>query len=671
MKKRNLLGCAMILLFILSGMNVQAQGKKAYIVKEGAVLYARDVADIDSIVFKPTLAPSFTTHPQSQSVIVGENITIAAVATGNPEPAYYWQIQEPEGTIWNDWTLLTNPTLTFNDVREGMNGIKFRCVANNGVGGDANHNVYSNVATTTVTPPFIPVIDIVGVPTGGTIGTPLTLTGTVIPGNANNRTITWSAVSLSTEITASVVGNAIHTNPFTGSFILGAIVQVIAIIDNGASPTTPFGMVFYITFNSPSVTVTPVTFTAVQTGGTSGTANSTGIKLTFSQSVSGLTADRITITNGTGEVTKGTLTGSGTTWTIGLTNITAQGNVTVTVGDYFGAFKVTNNPQTVAVYKNGPFAGDGTSDSPWRITNATDLNKLSELINAGTAPYADAGKYYRLENNISLPVAYNNVMPIGNLSSRAFKGIFEGNNKTISGLTNSGGLFGYVSGGKIQNLGLMNVNISGPGGIAGTISGSGASITGCYVTGTVNNVGPGASAGGIAAGVGSGVTISNCYTTCSVTGEGQYVGGIVGSNGGTVSKCYATGAIKSTGYTCYVGGIVAFNDGTVQNCVALNLSISAFNHDTYFGRVVGWNSGTLTDNASFHGTTLPGGTVFGNNGTGIDKNEVRDQNTYTSRGWSFGTTTASPWRWGLSNSYPLPTLHWQIIPPGDLPAHLR
>ena len=96
---------------------------------------------------------------------------------------------------------------------------------------------------------------------------------------------------------------------------------------------------------------TPVTFTAAQTGGASGTADSTGIALTFSQAVTGLVASNITITNGTGAVTKGTLSGSGTAWTIGLSAVAAQGSVTVSVAS-FGTFNVTTGAQTVAVYKN-------------------------------------------------------------------------------------------------------------------------------------------------------------------------------------------------------------------------------------------------------------------------------------------------------------------------------
>ena len=117
-----------------------------------------------------------------------------------------------------------------------------------------------------------------------------------------------------------------------------------------------------------------VTFTATQTGGTNGMADSTGIVLMFSKTVTGLTADNISIANGTGSVVRGTFSGSGTTWTIGLSGVEMQGNVTVSVAD-FGTFHVTTASQTVAVYKNTgstppaghtitASAGSGGSTSP-------------------------------------------------------------------------------------------------------------------------------------------------------------------------------------------------------------------------------------------------------------------------------------------------------------------
>ena len=127
---------------------------------------------------------------------------------------------------------------------------------------------------------------------------------------------------------------------------------------------------------------TPVTFTATQTGGTSGTANSTGITLTFSEAVDYLTAEKITITSGTGSAVKGALSGSGTTWTLALAGVTTQGNVTVSVAD-FSTFHATNNPQTVAVYKASGGGGGGGGSSV--VTPPAEQPKTETTTSGNTA----------------------------------------------------------------------------------------------------------------------------------------------------------------------------------------------------------------------------------------------------------------------------------------------
>lgn len=115
--------------------------------------------------------------------------------------------------------------------------------------------------------------------------------------------------------------------------------------------TEGHGLMAQIHYETYKTMPTITSFTAVQTGGANGTADSTGIALTFNKPVTGLTANHITITNVTGSVVKGNLTGSGTSWTIGLTSVTSQGEVTVNVSD-FGNFIVTPKSQAVAVYKD-------------------------------------------------------------------------------------------------------------------------------------------------------------------------------------------------------------------------------------------------------------------------------------------------------------------------------
>ncbi|GHT22550.1 hypothetical protein FACS189430_04500 [Bacteroidia bacterium] len=98
---------------------------------------------------------------------------------------------------------------------------------------------------------------------------------------------------------------------------------------------------------------TPVTYTAAEVGGTSGTVSSTGITLTFSEDVSSglLAAGNITLTPA-GAAVKGTLSGSGTTYTLNLTSVTTAGNVKVGIAD-FDAFVVENGNRTVSLFKDG------------------------------------------------------------------------------------------------------------------------------------------------------------------------------------------------------------------------------------------------------------------------------------------------------------------------------
>lgn len=73
-----------------------------------------------------------------------------------------------------------------------------------------------------------------------------------------------------------------------------------------------------------------VTLSLAQVGGTTGSVPSTGISLTFNKDIIGLTAADVSLTNGTGTVAKGALTGSGKNYTIAVTT-TKQGTVAVEV----------------------------------------------------------------------------------------------------------------------------------------------------------------------------------------------------------------------------------------------------------------------------------------------------------------------------------------------------
>ena len=192
--------------------------------------------------------------------------------------------------------------------------------------------------------------------------------------------------------------------------------------------------------------------------------------------------------------------------------------------------------------------------------------------------------------------------PIGTSFGNSYTGTFDGNGKTITGLTVTGsdrytGLFGFIKG-TVKNVVLTEINITSGtfvGGVAGwsfggniencsvsgSVSGSdvggvvgyqqGGSITGCSSSATVKGT---QRAGGVAGATNSGATLTACYATGDVTVENDgtsnaWAGGVVGSNAySTVIACYAAGNVSGTGSgTIHVGGVTGENfDGTLTAC---------------------------------------------------------------------------------------------------------
>jgi hypothetical protein len=107
-------------------------------------------------------------------------------------------------------------------------------------------------------------------------------------------------------------------------------------------------------------TLTVITYAAAADG--DATKTSTKIDFTFGAALTGLTATDITITNGTGAVTKGNLTGNGQSRLLAIT-VTTAGNVKVKI-EKAG---IENTEKTVTVYK--------ASDPPPAPEEAIALNK--------------------------------------------------------------------------------------------------------------------------------------------------------------------------------------------------------------------------------------------------------------------------------------------------------
>ena len=298
-----------------------------------------------------------------------------------------------------------------------------------------------------------------------------------------------------------------------------------------------------------------------------------------------------------------------------------------------------------------PFDGGGGTSAAdaYTISKPEQLAWLAERVNGGDSPYNADGVHYKLTQNIDLSAYASGKgwMPIGKSISVSFKGNLDGGGHVISGLTinrpgasvtEAVGLFGWVSGGTVQNLGLTGVNITGcsnVGGLAGLILGT---VKNCYVTGSISgNDGVGGAVGYVATG-----TVESCYVAGSVSGVVN-IGGVAGTvDFGTVKNCHSSGSVEeasgfSSGFggvvgavyrgiveNCYssaavsgstkiggvagVGYISTTEGGTVRNCAALNPRLIATVADAAAGRVAGdvGTAGRLSHNYAFSGMTVNG-----------------------------------------------------------------
>jgi hypothetical protein len=164
-------------------------------------------------------------------------------------------------------------------------------------------------------------------------------------------------------------------------------------------------------------------------------------------------------------------------------------------------------------------------------------------------------------------------------------------------------LFGCVSEGVIENLGLVNAEVTGHvyiGGLVGWIGWNGGTVSNSCSTGTV--IGD-EHIGGLVGG--NWGTVSNSYSTGTVTGEST-VGGLAGGNWGTVINCYSTGSVTGDNS---VGGLAGGNWGTVSD----SYSSGSVSGTGLAGGLVGWNHhGTVTNSysaGSVTGEWIVGGLV--------------------------------------------------------------
>ena len=296
--------------------------------------------------------------------------------------------------------------------------------------------------------------------------------------------------------------------------------------------------------------------------------------------------------------------------------------------------------------------GNGTKESPYLISNASELALLAKNVNE----MKEDNKYYELISDIDLSGHYWN--PIGNNDDtnigfligikNVFKGYFNGNSYTISNMSMQQidnvcfyGLFGYFSKGKIENINLNQVNISintkndlYVGSIAGSNSGK---VSNCHIFQSNLDLYSSKSlfVGGILGDMNY-AEMNNCSVEANINCCGEnaiFVGGADGSiaNETNVSNCMSNCQIKTESvgavdenqvgegysYCYYVGGFAgqagrANSNVSVRNCYAEGTVNTSSKSNKCDGGMFAGNSGVIRGSAIFE--NLVTSVVVTNNG---------------------------------------------------------
>lgn len=308
-------------------------------------------------------------------------------------------------------------------------------------------------------------------------------------------------------------------------------------------------------------------------------------------------------------------------------------------------------------------AGDGTQGNPFQIETAAQLAYFAKTVNEGEA-YLH--KYIVLTADIDL--ANKEWTPIGNYSN-PFKGNFNGDNHTVTGMQISGeldrvGLFGecikFNVNSAIKNITVKDSVICGIN-FVGAIVGyaEGINIENCRSIG--NTINGKTDVGGICGKIGgySVGKVSQCYNSSKVTGRVR-VGGIAGM-GGIAENCLNTGEIMiiDKAYQSACGGIFGiFDDTTASASITACVNLGKVSGGESFGGIVGRTDSESTGHISNcyynmdaitggfdAGTALTAGQLCGALPEGLDSTSWKEGSVDTSTAKAtqgrFGTATGT------------------------------
>ena len=240
-------------------------------------------------------------------------------------------------------------------------------------------------------------------------------------------------------------------------------------------------------------------------------------------------------------------------------------------------------------------SGSGTKDDPYLIFYAEQLNQMRNFLGKDSV-------FFKLMSDIDLTSFqednYPNQgwLPIGN-NSAPFKGIFEGNNHKITGLSinrtsnDYTGFWGYTDHAQISNVSIFGSSVKGNN-YCGTVLGYSQNTKITNVSASFENVGGAKCIAGFC-GIARNSSFTNCSTSVNstITSTDSISGGMLGKAfNSTLSKCTVEATVKASKGS--VGGVVGYSENVNFDDISCQGAVSSDNNDVNVGGLVGTNNST-------------------------------------------------------------------------------
>jgi hypothetical protein len=490
---------------------------------------------------------------------------------------------------------------------------------------------YTQDSIITISNSITPVTLISGVPTTGTAGEALTLSGTVSPGNATNKTIVWSVKSAGTS-GAMINGNTLTTTA-------AGTVTVTAAIVNGQSTGSDYTQDFTITFLSAPMPTDSLEAALAWIKDNAVAGGEYTIMLTADEVIAPATLSydgknvSIILQSGSASERTVSLSANGSLFTVGNKVTLALGNNVTLQGK-----ATSNNVALVRVNSGGALEMNAGS----KITGNTNGD------GGGGGVYVAGGTFTMSGGTISGNKVWSDPSnKSGGGGVCVVDGTFTMEGGTISGnmaVYNTsvvGGAYTRDAGGGVY-ISRGTFTMSGNAQISGNV-GSGVYVVGgtfrmsgnARINGNDGSVGNSGSDNGLSASGGGGVyvvgiSVNSSYVVGTFTMEGGTISGnkayddASGGGGGVHVGKYGTFTMKDGeisgndawfhGGGVYVRGTFIMEDGEISGNTVVSSSGSGGGYDRDGGGVYVYDDGY--ENVHNDGVfTKSGGTIYGDTDT--------------------------------------------------------